>query len=102
MTAQIVFSRAASRDIEIILDYLTREAGPGVAANYRRSMLRLFALLADHPALGAPRPKLGRSVRMCVIAPYLVLYRRVGGVVTVLRVLHGRRRISAAMLRRTM
>jgi toxin ParE1/3/4 len=102
VTVQVAVSRAASRDIDTILGYLTREAGPAVASKYRRSLLRLFVLVSDQPALGVRRPKLGRGVRMCVVAPYLVLYRTVGDdLVNILRVLHGRRRLTAALLRRT-
>jgi len=96
---EIIVSPAALRDIETILDYLTREAGQNVADKYRRSFLRIFALIAEQPKLGAPRAKLGRGVRMCVVAPYLVLYRQREGLTAVLRILHGRRRITAALLR---
>jgi toxin ParE1/3/4 len=98
---QPVLSPAALRDFDQILDYLIQEAGPNVAAKYRRSFMHLFALLGDHPALGASRSRLGRQVRLAVIAPYLVLYRYQRDTVTVLRILHGRRRITGAMLRRT-
>jgi toxin ParE1/3/4 len=95
-----VLSRAALKDIDAILDHLSREAGDRVAAKYRLALLRLFGLLGDRPELGAPRPELGRDVRMSVVAPYLVLYRHAAGATTILRVLHGRRRITGAMLGR--
>jgi toxin ParE1/3/4 len=98
--AEIVVSAAALKDIDSILEYLTNEAGQRVAGRYRQELLRLFALLRDQPELGAPRPKLGRDVRLSVVAPYLVLYRYVGGTATILRVLHGSRNIGAALLRR--
>ena len=101
MTARTVLSPAAFRDVDAILDHLTREAGQSVAAKYRRALLRLFALLSEQPAIGARRPKLGRGVRISVIAPYLFLYRPEGDAVTVLRILHGRRKITAALVRRT-
>lgn len=100
MTVELVVSPAALNDIEAILVYLAREAGETVAAKYRRELLRIFALLGDQPALGARRPELGRGVRLSIVAPYLVLYRYIHETVTVLRVLHGSRRISAALLRR--
>jgi len=97
--AEIVVSAAALNDIESIIEHLTREAGPNVAAKYRRELLRIFALLRDQPGLGARRPKLGRGVRLTIIAPYLVFYRHDDRTATILRVLHGRRKISAALLR---
>jgi toxin ParE1/3/4 len=86
------------QDFDEILDHLTREAGQAVASKYRRALLHLFDLLDDQPALGAPQRKLGRGVRMGVVAPYLVLYRYTGDAVTVLRILHGKRRITPRLL----
>ena len=100
MKAPVVVSRAAVRDIDGILDYLTREAGHGVATKYRQSLLQLFALLSDQPALGSRRPRLGRGVRVSIVASYLVIYRHFDETTNVLRVLHGRRRINAAMIKR--
>ena len=97
--AQPVLSAGALADLDDLLDYLACEAGSRVAANYRRDLFHLFELLTDAPALGAPRPSLGRRVRVSVVAPYLVIYRLDGKTPTVLRILHGRRKISGAMLR---
>jgi plasmid stabilization system protein ParE len=97
--AEIVVSAAALNDIESIIEHLTREAGPNVAAKYRRRLLRIFALLHNQPGLGARRPKLGRGVRLSVMAPYLVFYRHSKQTATIPRVLHGSRKISTALLR---
>jgi len=56
-----------------------------------------FDRLAVYPEIGAPRPALGRNIRLIVIKPYLILYRfnAENNVVSILRVLHGHRRIAA-------
>ncbi len=62
---------------------------------------RLYERLESHPEGGAPRPDLGRHIRIGVVTPYLVIYRYAAenDTVTVLRLLDGRRRISGKLLR---
>jgi hypothetical protein len=47
------------------------------------------------------RPKLGPHIRVGVVFPYLVVYRHVEGddTVSIIRVLHGRRRMTRKLLR---
>ena len=56
--------------------------------------------LTKHPAIGAPRLALGRDIRIGIVSPCIVIYRH--GVdddtVTVLRIVHGRRRIAGMLL----
>jgi plasmid stabilization system protein ParE len=42
---------------------------------------------------------LGRGIRLAVIDPYLMFYRLDGRHVTILRILHGKRRITPKLLR---
>ncbi|CAL80091.1 conserved hypothetical protein; putative Plasmid stabilisation system protein [Bradyrhizobium sp. ORS 278] len=98
---RLVVAPVAIRDLATVLGDLTEQAGERVATKYRQSFLRLFTLLEAQPGLGAPRPRLGRGVRLGIVAPYLVFYREQSDVVTVLRVLHGRQKIGRAKLRET-
>ena len=61
---------------------------------------RLYDRLGAHPGIGAPRPALGRNIRIGIVSPYIVIYRHTDAddTVTVLRVVHGRRRITGALL----
>jgi toxin ParE1/3/4 len=67
---------------------------------FRDLFQKLYERLADHPDSGAPRPTLGQNVRIGVVAPYIVIYRHdeTNGIVNVLRIVHGRRRITAKMI----
>jgi plasmid stabilization system protein ParE len=47
--------------------------------------------LTEFPDLGPPRPRLGRGVRIRIVAPSVAIYEHKNDTVTVLRVLHGRR-----------
>jgi len=53
-----------------------------------------FALLATQPRSGRLRDDLGPGIRQVVVGEYLALYLIEGGTVEILRVLHGRRRIT--------
>jgi plasmid stabilization system protein ParE len=50
------------------------------------------------PDIGPPRHALGPA-RVVIILPYLVIYEHQENVVTVLRVLHGKRNITRDLLR---
>lgn len=99
---RIVLSREAQGDSDAILSSLTRHAGVKFAALYARRFDRLYALLADHPDSGPARPRLGSKVRIGIVHPYLVLYEhdQSVGCLTVMRIVHGRRRITRRLLRR--
>ncbi|WP_088343106.1 MULTISPECIES: type II toxin-antitoxin system RelE/ParE family toxin [Rhodomicrobium] len=56
--------------------------------------------LTEMPRCGASRPGPGPHTRRLVIRPYILIYdyRSAADSVTLLRMAHGRRRITAAML----
>lgn len=64
------------------------ENNPQAAATVARSILRAVERLPDNPAIG--RPGRVMDTRELVIAgtPYIVLYRVMGDVIVILRVLH--------------
>jgi toxin ParE1/3/4 len=98
--AQVILSDAADADTEDIFADLSAKAGQRTAAKYDRNFDRLYERLSDHPAIGAPRPGLGQGVRIGIVRPYIVIYRhdRANDEVTILRLVHGRRRITLALL----
>jgi plasmid stabilization system protein ParE len=72
-----------------------------VAENYLSALDALYDRLASFPASGPRRPGLGAHIRIGVLEPYVVFYRYVPGSdrVGVVRVLHGRRDVTAKLLR---
>jgi toxin ParE1/3/4 len=56
--------------------------------------------LADYPESGPARTVLGTNVRIGIVFPYIVIYEHVAreDVVTILRIVHGRRKISGKLL----
>ena len=56
--------------------------------------------IAEFPGAGPPRPNLGLLVRIKIVTPCIVIYEHEPGtgVAYVLRVIHGRRRITKKLL----
>lgn len=97
--ARVVIASSADADFAEILTDLATKAGWRTAAKYDELFDRLYDRLADHPRSGAPRPVLGQSIRIGIVSPYVVIYRNEDdGSVTVLRLVHGRRKITGKML----
>lgn len=98
---RVVITPRADRDIVLILDYLIRTAGPRVARKYADAFDEAIGRLEDMPGTAAPRPELGPHVRITVVSPYLIVHehQRGGQELYVLRVVHGRRNITADILK---
>jgi toxin ParE1/3/4 len=97
--ARVLISSTADADTADILAYLADKAGRNTAAKYNALFEKLYGRLSDHPDSGPPRPALGPNMRIGIVPPYIVIYERTApDVVTVLRLLHGRRRITAKLL----
>lgn len=103
MTARVVLSPEAQDDSDAIIVGFARRAGLEVARRYARDFDRLYSLLADHPDIGPGRPRLGEGVRISVVALFVVIYAHDGTTqtATVLRIVHGKRRITRRLLRNT-
>jgi toxin ParE1/3/4 len=99
--ARVVVTEPADADTAEIQAYVEREAGIPTASKYSNSFESLYERLTAHPDSGAPRPALGRHVRIGIVAPYVVIYRHVADddVVAIIRVVHGSRRITRKLLR---
>lgn len=100
--ARIVYASSAYADSAEILTYLTDSFSQPTAKKFDVRFEQLFNRLAAFPLIGAPRPSVGPSIRIGIVAPYVVIYRYVAAddTVTVLRIVHGRRKISGELLNR--
>ena len=98
--AKVILSRLAQSDEVDIARDLTRKAGYRVAAQYAARFERLYDRLGRFPESGAPRPKIGTRVRIGVVKPFTVPHRYdpATDTVIILRIVHGRRRLTGAML----
>lgn len=94
--ARVDFSITGRADLRKVINDLQRRAGSTVAVEFIGKFEATFDRLGEFPGIGSPRRRLGARVRMLVVAPCLNFHD--GGPkatsVTVLRLLHGSRRIT--------
>lgn len=97
---RVVVTDLADADIAELLADIAREAGYRAAERYNFRIESLYDRLGEHPDSCEARPKLGAHVRVGVIVPYLVIYRHAAGddTVSIIRVVHGRRKITRKLL----
>ena len=97
--AKVVITRLAFDDIDTIITRLAIHAGWPVSARFEVEFAALFDRLAQFPGSGAPRPKLGKHTRIGIVSPFVVIYDFKQDKVLVLRVVHGRRKITRKLAR---
>ena len=99
--ARVIVSLLTQSDTIRLISDLASKAGYGVAARYAADFDNLYTRLAAHPESGPLRPLIGRGVRIGIVSPFLALYEhhQRTDTVTVFRVVHGRRKITEAILR---
>ncbi len=102
MISRLVFTALADADSAEIFAYLFASAGSKTALRYDAAFETLYDRLALFPESGAPRPALGEYIRVGIVSPFVVVYRYVPDedMLTVLRIVDGRRRISGRLLTR--
>ena len=98
--AKVIVSWLAQFDEVHIARDLAKKAGVRVAAKYTSRFDALYTRLSNFPEIGAPSPALGERIRSSVVSPFMVPYQydAATDTVTILRIVHGRRKLTAAML----
>jgi toxin ParE1/3/4 len=98
--ARVIITGLADADTAKVLADIACEAGYLVASRYNARLESLYERLADHPESCRTRPKFGAHIRVGVVYPYLVIYHHAkgDGAVRIIRVVHGRRRITRELL----
>jgi toxin ParE1/3/4 len=99
--ARVLVSALAKQDIRDILSDLRERAGPVIANRYAADFKRMYRSLSEFPEGGPARPSLGPGTRIKIVYPYVAFYEHRADTVTVLRILHGRRNITAEFLARS-
>jgi toxin ParE1/3/4 len=97
----VVITRpSADADMDEIIDHLTKRAGDQIAADYADRFAAQIVFISQFPRAYERRPRLGRLVRQGLVAPYNIIYAYDPDTdtATILRVLHGRRRITRKLI----
>ena len=92
-------SAPANRDVVDILSYLT-DKNPSAAQRFAHQLFKEFRHLADWPGSGRLRPEFTRtSLRFWPIGDYLIIYLAEIEPLTIVRILHTSRDITAILNR---
>lgn len=94
----IVYADAAKDDITDIAGYIDEKAGAIVAARFIDRIIATVESLSRMPHRHRERDELGAGLRVIGFRRYLIFYRIDGNVVSIIRVLHGARNITAKLL----
>lgn len=97
--ARLRFSPVAERDLEKISDDIAAAAGERVAVRFMRRLKASLRNLEDFPRMGRPRPRIGAGVRSWAFPPYVAFYQLSEDAVEIIRLVHGRRRITRKLVR---
>jgi toxin ParE1/3/4 len=99
--AQVIVSLLAQSDTAYIVAYLAGKAGYAVAAKYAADFEAVYERLAIFPDSGHSRRAVGPHVRIGIVAPYILIHEhdRASDSVTILRIVHGKRKITGKLLR---
>lgn len=90
---KVVITHAAAADLESIGDRIAARS-PARAISYIDELRRRCAQIAELPHAGPPRSQWGEGIRIVIHGPYLIVYRIVGDIVQVLRIVHGARDLN--------
>lgn len=98
--ARILVAETADADTADIISYLNLKAGHEIAAKYVAAFEEVYERLAVYPQSGSSRKILGPQVRINIVSPFVIIYEysEANDLVTILRILHGHRKISPRLL----
>lgn len=103
MNFSITFSRQFDRDLEVILNYLAKEASNTVAERVRDEIFIAVETLVDQPERYPPEPLLSKHGNYRVIRlrkfPYEIFYRFTGTEIYVVHIIHSKRDLKRILKR---
>jgi plasmid stabilization system protein ParE len=83
-------SRFIETDLEAIADYIAQD-NPARAVTFIRGIRKKIRLVGRKPLLYQLRPEIGQDARLAVVDRYVILFRIVGQIVRIERVVYGGR-----------
>jgi toxin ParE1/3/4 len=90
-----VLRPAAEADLSRIWREGASQWGVGQAEHYADGLFALFDLLVEFPEIARERAEFSPPVRIHPSGAHLVIYRREGQEVEIIRVLHGHQNLTA-------
>jgi toxin ParE1/3/4 len=93
---RLEFSRFVESDLEAIGDYIAQD-NPKRAITFIREMRERIRAVGENPLIYRVRPEIGEGARMAVVGRYVILFRVVGEIVRIERVVYGGRDLLALL-----
>jgi toxin ParE1/3/4 len=81
-------------DLDAIADYIAQD-NPTRAVSFIREIGAQIHRIGQNPLLYQVRPEIGEGARMAVVGRYVILFRTIGDVVRIERVVYGGRDLVA-------
>ena len=95
---RIVYTETARDDLIVIGDYIRDAAGDVVADRFIGRVMATVESLETSPRRYRERPALGLGIRATGYRKYMIFYRVEQDSISIVRVLHGARRITANLI----
>ena len=92
------YTLAAKRDLQKIRNDLAQARGADFANRYMQGLENRIESLSSQPKRYQVRPKLGKGRRLMPERPYHVIYQVDDQSVLIVRILHGRRKITRSSI----
>ena len=93
---RLEFSRWVEGDLESIADYIAEDS-PERADNVISEIERKIARIAEQPLIYQLRLEIGENARLAVVGRYVILFRLMGEVVRIERVVYGGRDLPSLL-----
>jgi toxin ParE1/3/4 len=93
----LIWAPRAKRDLVDIWKYFANAASAEIAGNMLRELDRAAKRLANYPFSGRPREDVLPGLRSLLVHPHSIIYRVAGSTIEIVRILHERRDVSAAL-----
>jgi toxin ParE1/3/4 len=97
--AQLRFAPAAARDLQKVSEDIKAAGGERVALAFVGHLRQSLEGLVAFPRMGRLRPRFGSGVRSWAFPPYVAFYRQSASDVEIIRIVHGKRKITRALMR---
>lgn len=94
---KVEFSRFIETDLEIIADYIAQD-NPRRALSFIQEIRAKFRVIEKNPLIYRLRPEIGEGARLTYIGNYVILFRLIGEVVRIERVIYGGRDLLAVLI----
>ena len=95
--ASIRLKAIALQDLKGIVRYISAD-NPLAARKFRNELYEKLAFLAENPRIAPERPDLAPNLRYLPYGNYLIFYLPEDDGITVIRVLHGARRLTPQLI----